>query len=291
MFTLTRFGTTNLPNAQVANDMGSLATVRTAVAAAGGATYDTYGTADAPVGSTVLVHRGFLVADTPAELETAYRALLARRGQLDKLYRTWDSSNASEWVYARLARVGAQYNFDRHGRLVRGVDMFFENRSPCWNGRARGGGWTLDSGYNFDTGRFLDQYEVYTITGSGHSVINGGDTAVTNIEMKIDPGGSNVTAIEYKWVRGVGDKVTLWSWSGTLTAGNNQLFVDTETRTVKKYDISAGTYSDEYSNFTLGASNPWESWVQLDPGETDFEMIITGGTSPTVIYYFYDGHS
>ena len=289
MYYLSRFGNDGelvLPTGNVKNDMGSLSTVDTGIQVAGGAVFDTYGSDVAPSGQTSFTHRCSLVNNSAADLETAYRALLARRGSVQRLFRTWVSSGLSEWVYARLMRVSAQHD-PRFRTRISGLTCQFDLRSPHWNGARHGDGWELDTGEYLDSGLVFDDggADAFTMASAttSFSVTNGGNVDVHAATMRFFPNGSAITKIE---VSAMYDAVMLpfFTWTDAIGVGvGYALVVDFATKAVT---ISA--ISDAYSGFDLHRSK--DDWLTLAPGVNSFEVTRTGGDATSYMNVgFYDG--
>lgn len=292
MFYLDRFGTVDLPDCSVTSDMGSLGTLETGVMVAGGFLFDSYGTDRAPTAQTTIQYRGTMVEATEAELETAYRALLAKRGDLDKLYRYWPSSGSTyEWVYARLMAVRAQYAVRGPGRqrIITGLSADFAVRSLHWNGLGHGDDWQFDDGYYFDSGLTLDMAtddEFTLATGTTDCTVNNaGDVPTSNVIIRVYQNGSTaLTSLVFS----IGSGIFTWS-NGSGLGLSNYLEIDTGTKQVRNVGLSV---TDEYDNFTLSAYNDYEDWIELPPGDTTVRIVKTGGqAADTALFIFSDAYA
>ncbi|MCB8987571.1 MAG: hypothetical protein H6661_07470 [Ardenticatenaceae bacterium] len=290
MWELTRFGNyaeVILPQGKIKGSFGTFETVDTVMQVAGGVPYDTYGTDIAPSKMGTIQYTAHLYNNTPDALETAYRALTGKRGHMERLFRTWHVSGKSEWIYARLKSVSAPYDSAFRGtNLLKAVTCTWVPLSPHWNGARHGSGWELDGGEYLDSGLFFDEETLDTLVLDGAAsyglVYNNGNTAVGEINLVVTAQGSDITNLKiYKEMPAT---VLLFEFTGTIPAGE-ELHIN-----LARKSVTIGIATDAYNNFALGASNPYEDWLLLEPGANHFLIERTGGgAASTAAFNFYDG--
>jgi hypothetical protein len=245
-----------------------------------GGAFDGLGTARAERQEYTFALQGELVGDTPAALDTAYRALLANRGKRDNLYRLRADGVTWEWISARLLRVtGTKAPGDM---LVQKVTLQFKSGDPAWS-RAYHGGWFLDDGHYLDAGLYLDSAEDYLLDAAPKVITlnNAGETPVHAVQIVATAAGSNITnLVIQRKIAGVVQEHLVYS--GVLLTGNS-LAIDTGVASVKNNAV------DDYANFGLGASHISDWWLTLEPGDNTIEVTRTGGNnSSTVKFYFWE---
>lgn len=292
MWELTRFGNDAaiiLPRGKIKGNYGTFDTVDTVMLLAGGIPYDTYGNNIAPSKPEMLQYTAHLYDNTPENLETAYRALTGKRGHVERLFRTWHISGKSEWIYARLKSVSAPYDSAFSGRnLARSLTCTWVPLSPHWNGARHGSGWELDAGEYLDSGLYFDEnvLNVFPLatTTTYMTVTSLGNVASQEINLVITPSGSNITYLNInKSVPGVGE-TPMFQFIGPIYLGST-LHINIARKSIT-YD---GT-SDCYQYFQMGALNPYEDWLLMEPGENFFSVTRTGGNAgSTIAFNFYDG--
>lgn len=255
MYQYTQFGSTALPSYEAQSDVGPLSSQDMRVRTAQGV-YDAGGTAQLRPGETVISHRGTMVSDDDADMESDARALAVLRGTYAKLYREW-RDGGTEWIWARCIAV--------RGRRQRGMylhqdwEFQFLALSPTWNGTAHDDDTTLNS------------------SPKALTVTNGGDAVVRNAVITVTAGGANITALT------IAAGSAEISYSGTITAGQ-ALVIDCGALTVK----NNGT--GDYANFSLTVNHTVIDWMPLEPGNNSVTVTFTGGSTDSVVNFaFYDG--
>ncbi|MBE2197476.1 MAG: phage tail family protein [Anaerolinea sp.] len=282
MFYFQRFGTLFLPDGSPKGDMASFETHETGEMVAGGFIYDTHGRDPLPSAPTAFTHHAGLLSNTPAELEDAYRSLLALYGQWNRLYRIWLPSQSVQWIYARLRKVRAQTDLE-YPSVIRSVTCVFSARSPHWNGRRHGGSWKFDTGEKFDTGLEFDMQTDDVITLSAGTTVgnitNGGNVAVTAVRVVIKAVGTDIDEISIA----IAETNCHIEYTDTISAGSS-VAIDGGAMSVKE-----GT-TNKYVNFELGANHANQYWMQLAPGNNTITIVRTGGSAAaTVTFEFYEG--
>jgi len=290
MWDLTRFGNDAaivLPRGKIKGSFGTFDTVDTVMQVAGGVPYDTYGSDIAPSKMGTIQQIAHLHDNTPADLETAYRALTGKRGHAERLFRTWHVSGKSEWIYARLKSVTAPRDSAFRGtNLLKSVTCTWVPLSPHWNGARHGSGWELDGGEYLDSGLSFDEETLDTLTLAGVGtygiVTNNGNTAVNEINLVVRAEGSNIPNLKV-W-KELPATVLMFEFTGTIPAGQ-ELHIN-----LARKSVLPNLTTDAYADFAIGAANPYEDWLLLEPGANHFLIERTGGgATSTAAFNFYDG--
>lgn len=293
MWELTRFGNDAsiiVPKGKVKGSFGTFDTVDTIMQVAGGTPYDTYGRDIAPSQPGTIQQVAHLHDNTPAALENTYRALSGKRGHVERLFRTWHTTQLSEWVYARLKSVSAPHDTAFSGRnLLKSLTCTWSVLSPQWNGTRHGAGWDFNSGEYFNSGLNFNEdiFSVFQLENptTWITITNSGNVAAQEIRLVITPNGSDITALTItKFVPGLGNTVMFYMTIPIYSG--NALHINLANKSLT-YD---GLTHADYNLFHLGAANPYEQWLLIEPGENIFSVQRTGGLAEsTISFNFYDG--
>lgn len=229
-----------------------------------------------------------------------YRDLRAKRGQLDRLFRTWkDTPFRQEWIWARLESFdGVEQIRAGSSPLFTVADMVFTAVGPYWYGQ----GW---GGTDYTVVPFYQGSEL-TVSQAGADVTFAFGGAGSGVEQVLNRGNRNVLGVEVDLinlavgasnytveVQNVTSALTAhgWRYDGTSATGNpigGGAFVTVNgvNRTVRKY-TSPTTYVNTYNELTrLGAN---EQFLVLYPGVNDIyiEVAVTSGSVNLLVMLNY----
>lgn len=280
MHWLTRFGTLDLPQYDVAFNAGPAPADIATVGLVGGGAFDPYGAGAAPQKYPYQIRYSCAVVGPSASAaNTKINALKAKIGTYAKLWRTTIPDGVDHWCWARL----------------NDVDDSMRARMPMWNvpltlgftvtGRWHGLqhdlGWYFDDGiFYFDEGRAFDGDELTVLSSSPQTVVVDNDgnqpvrDAVINVTAKVAP-------ITYLKIGIAG--VTEFYYDGTI-AVNKTLVVNCKNKSVKNDGVSA------WNDFHLTGNHVVADWLVLQSGNNSVVVTKTGGgTTSTIEFAFSDG--
>jgi len=244
----------------------------------GGGFYDGYGTEDAPEAIRTVSTEYEIIETTATAVQTHRDDIRGRAGQLLRLWAQLPDSTV-RFAWARLARVEMERR--REYLFYQPIRLQFDIGASGWNGAAHGAPWFLDAGHYLESGKYLNQDDVWTPSADGDTevVVNAGNITVTNAVLTITASGT--ATISNVRIR-CGD--CDWQWTGTV-ALSTSLVIDCGTRSVKNNTV------DAYSGFALHANHKTADWLQLAPGNNTVTINYTGNAnaSATVTFDFYDG--
>lgn len=295
LMTYERFGAVALPRYDPSEPIGSFPSRSSYAALPGGGAFRLYGDRQAPRGPRTVRRTGLLLQDSLEALDTAFAALVAQRGRVDRLYgRRADGTVV--WTPAELVSVEALSEPRTLFRFVRyvalDVDTEFTLFSGPWYGNQHGANWVLDSSNFLDTGLVLDQAvgDTFTLSHTGVTacaVTNGGNAAIANAVLLITAGSAAITGVSISSTGPDGNDQAQLLYAGTINA-TKTLRIDSGRQAVEHNN--AGGYIGDYAQFELDTGHVIAEWLRLDPGTTTLEVTITSSQDATMLVTFSDGH-
>lgn len=218
---------------------------------------------------------------SPAALRVAYEALAGCVGRRERLWRQ-SADGWSHWCWAYLelrAKKGPRNN------LWLPLRASFTLLSP-WRGQGYGGAWSLDDGYLFENGLWLDSEGAQPITSTSTVITlpNAGNRRVTDVGIALNAG---QVAAPLSWVRLTGTR-THWEWRGALAAGQ-LLIIDCAVKRV----LQAG--ADAYIGFGLLANHRSTYWLEIPAyGAETLTLELPGfgwanDAPPSIQFVYADG--
>lgn len=278
-YKLERFGTLTLPIYNPSQDVGVGPARAQLQDLPGGGVFDLLGSERASPGAQSVSRQGTIHGDDLPML-AELRALKAKIGSRDRLFRRAQASGEIEWSWARLVNVRSERGVG--DRYMLDVDIDFSVISPTWYGSRHGDGWLLDAGEYLDAGLDLDEEgsDVWTLYGSTTNVVinNGGNAIVKNAILRIIPGSAPITAVT---VSKSGQ--TEITYTGTINP-SQVLEIDCGAWSVKNNGV------DDYDGLTYGSGHVIDGLLRLDPGANTIGIVKVGGNiDDRVIFEFCDG--
>lgn len=273
-YKLERFGATLLPFVNPTPDVGTGPSRENVLELPDGSLYNMAG-ARAARAKTVIPLQATLLG-TKAALDSAYDDLRALRGTQAKLWRR-RADNSLQWCLAVMMSIQARPDYRIPHKLD--IDISFLMLSPHWYGLRHDGGWYLDDGEYFDDGLALDSTETTTLDSSPKTITlpNDGNRELTNVLATITAGSAAITALTIE-ISGLVDL----EYSNTVAAGQS-LVIDAGARSVLNNGV------DAYADLALGSGHATGKWLELEPGDNDLVVTLTGGsTDSTITFEYYD---
>lgn len=282
-YTIYQFGDLVLPQYNTVPDVGTGKFYTNFRDVPDGGVFDVQGSRRSMRKATPITKRCVIHAETAAAFRTAYRALRAKGGTRDRLWRLWDTGDA-EWIWARMEEIPAQR--ERSMILHQEVTLQFVAISPYWHGTHHGGGWSLADPEEMvlGDGHLLGEDDVVTLTGSPQTitVTNGDDYCVPVIDaiLIVTAGSAPITSLTIT----CGDCEL--QYTGTIAAGK-ELIIDSGGWAVTNDGADAFGAS-----FVRTSNHTNIRWFELQPGDNDIVVTYTGGgIGSTFLCDFYNGEN
>lgn len=277
MYIISKFRDYTFPTAVTSDRVGSMGRVKAPVypLAQGGA-LDTLGFDKIAVLSGGTITKDFrLATGTEASDITALESIHALRGKVGQLWRLWDD-DSTQFVIARCLEV----SFNRKAVNYRFVDvsLTFIVYSEYWLG-TRVGDYTFDSGQSFDDGLIFDssdgQEKTLTAGANVITVEYAGNATAKDVIFQFTAGSADITQIE---ITASSYDITI---DATVSAG--------ETLTVffGRWLILDHSGDDITSALSLGTGHTREELLYLEPGDNDFTITLTGGSTDSEVVISY----
>jgi len=287
---LDRFGTTTLPNYNPKTPVGTGGVKDALVDVPGDGAYDAWSTHPAP-GKPYHLRKKCTLYEEPVDgthaalvaartaLQTALDALKALEGTRDKLFAVLLSDGSERWAWARCVKVDGTREPGAY--LTQVVEIDFLVNPPFWHGVDHGG-WTFDSGEDFDDGLYFDAADfAFTLDGSPKSVTvtNGGNKIVDDMIITVTAGSAAITALDIKKYYGA----TIYghvSYSGTIAIGKS-LVIDCGAVSV----VNDGT--GDANHFTIESDHRNDRWIRLNVGDNTIVITYTCAAADSTIEFSF----
>lgn len=299
LITYERFGAVTLPIYDPSEPIGSFLSRSSYAALPGGGAFRSYGDQQAPRGPRTVRRTGLLLEQSLEALDSAFAALVAKRGRVDRLYGRRANGDVV-WTHAELVSVEALreprslFRFAEYVALD--VDTEFSVFAGPWYGTEHGGeNWEWDSDVAWDSGVAWEQRtgEVFTITPgtlNTNVVTNAGNATTRIVTYTITvPGGAGAIApvgddpsITIRTVPA--EDVSLTSqldYYGTIADGA-ELVIDAGSMSITNGGVG------DYAHLAFGVSHTIGGWVVLGPGVNSIQTLYTGATNAILTVDFSD---
>ena len=289
MYSYTTFNGVNLPTLSPTLKIGSMDTANSVVTVGGGGIVDTLGGDDAPSQPKTVTMTAGLLADSKAELETAFQALQAQRGKVGTLVRLWDDSGDTHAIEARLLRVNATAGYWSNSQ-AKAVQMVWQLLGDVWDGEAR------DISTVFNDSGDTSYSHTFTIENSGLATVK---KILFHFDLDLVPPGEGV------------DPVQIITNSRLQKTSGKTCDVEIDARMgadlLNPTDVAGLAYTVNTNNSTaetdlseniypflnLLENHKSEHWIALESGTNsfsyDYETEYTAEQNITLRFEFNDG--
>ena len=273
------FGTVDLPQIMVADDLGTGEIESTLLASVGGL-WDWYGATARRPQRALLAYAGqyqgqpsllgtetptllgsetgvpFLANDGHMALQIQVDSLKALIGVRDKLWRKRDADAVLHWRWARLLDVKHTETISQRTGQLANIVAIFDLYGSGWKPAAP------------DVDAVANPGAIW----SALTVENSGAMDATDAVLTVTRTSGTITGVS---VTGPGIEFT---WTGTLATGS--LVIDAGAQTVRLNGV------DAYSGFALGAGHTARGWLDIAPGLGIFQVLATGGAADVSLSHY-----